>query len=56
MSLYGIAMLYKKGEKEMKTKIVNLFRFNELDTATQALIVNDNIDMFLMILIFMQTI
>lgn len=31
----------------MKTKIVNLFRFNELDTATQALIVNDNIDMFL---------
>lgn len=31
----------------MKTKIVNLFHFNELDTATQALIVNDNIDMFL---------
>lgn len=30
----------------MKTKIVNLFHFNELDTAAQVLIVNDNINMF----------
>lgn len=31
----------------MKTKIVKLYNFNELDTAAQARVVNDNINMFI---------